>query len=74
MDDGEFLVKGIASIKDNHRKQKKMADNFKPLKEIFMEFKADDKADDKADNTVDENVNEEQLDTTNMPDLESEES
>ena len=51
-----------------------MADNFKPLKEIFMEFKADDKADDKADNTVDENVNEEQLDTTNMPDLESEES
>ena len=51
-----------------------MTDNFKPLKEIFMESKADDKADDKADNTADENVNEEQLDTTNMPDLESEES
>ena len=43
-----------------------MVDIFKLLKEIFVQPKADDKADDKAD--------EEQPDTTDMPDLESQES
>ena len=47
------------------------------LKNLFVDPKADNKADEKADDKVDESdekVNEEQPNTTDMPDLESEES
>ena len=46
------------------------------LQEIFMGTKADDEVDDETDNKTDDkdNENDEKIDTTDMPDLESEES
>ena len=56
----------------------KMINIFKQLEEIFMEPKADKEADDKAhkkgDEKADRKADEEQPDTTDMPELESEES
>ena len=50
---------------------------FKQLQEIFMGSKADDEEDDEIDNEVDDEVDDEtdeQPDTTDMPELESDES
>ena len=46
---------------------------FKQLQEIFMGPKADDEVDDETDNKPDDE-DDEQPDTTDMPDLENEES
>ena len=46
---------------------------FKQLQGIFMGTKADDETDDKTDNKTDDETDE-QPDTTDMPDLENEES
>ena len=51
---------------------------FKQLEDIFIEHKTNDKADDKADNEADDETDDETDDkepyTTDMPDLENEES
>ena len=52
---------------------KKILPLFRQLQEIFMEAKADDEVDDEVDDKTD-NEADEQLDTTDMPELESEES
>ena len=46
---------------------------FKQLVEIFMGSKADEEVDDEADDETDDEIDE-QPDTTDMPELESEES
>ena len=53
--------------------RKKMLPSFKQLEEIFMGYKADEEVDDKADDETDDETDE-QPDTTDMPELESEES
>ena len=85
----EKLLEGIISGKINKKKAKDMYNDiaedvnklnklkptesmlpiFKQLEEIFMGSKADEEVDDKADDEADEQPN-----TTNIPDLESEES
>ena len=56
--------------------RKKMLPIFKQLQEIFMGTKADDEVDNVTDDKIDDEDNEygEEIDTTDMPDLESEES
>ena len=54
---------------NSKKKNQKDIGHFKMLKEIFIGSKA---YDDKTDDETDDETNDDQLDTTDMPDLESE--